>query len=56
LDRHVIQKEKYHSKMEIIVQWKGASLEDAIWENLWCFSKSYPKFFLEDKVLLRGID
>jgi len=39
-----------------LVQWKGASLEDAIWENLWPFSKTYPKLGLEDKALLRGMD
>jgi len=56
LDRHVIQKDKYHTKTEILVQWKGASLEDDTWENLWRFSKTYPKFGLEDKALLRGMD
>jgi hypothetical protein len=46
--------DKYHPKTENLVHWKGASLEDATWENLWRFSKTYSKFGLEDKALLGG--
>ena len=49
LDRRVIQKGKYRPKTEILVQWAGTPKEDATWENLWRFSKSYPNFCLEDK-------
>ena len=33
LDRRVIQKGKYHSKMEVLVQWKGALPKDASWKT-----------------------
>jgi hypothetical protein len=46
LDRQVIQKGK----------WKGALPEDASWENLWRFAKTYPQFNLTGKELLRGMD
>jgi hypothetical protein len=49
LDRRVVQKGKYRPKTEVLVQWKGASREDATWENLWRLSKTYPDFRLEDK-------
>ena len=39
-DRRVIQKGKYRSKTEILVQWKGAPLEDTSWENLLRFSRT----------------
>lgn len=51
LDRRVIRKGKYRPKSEILVKWKGATAEDATWENEWRFSKSYPDFILEDKDL-----
>ena len=51
LDRRVIQKGKHGPKSEILVKWKGAPKEDAIWENEWCFAKSYPNFILADKDL-----
>jgi len=56
LDRRVIQKGKYRPKTEILVQWKGALPEDASWENLWRFTKTYPQFNLADKVVRRGMD
>jgi hypothetical protein len=56
LDRRVVQKGKYRPKTEVLVQWKGALPEDASWENLWRFAKTYPQFNLEDKVLRRGMD
>jgi hypothetical protein len=56
LDRRVIQKGKYHPKTKVLIQWKGTSLKDATWENLWRFSKTYPKFDLADKDLLSGMD
>jgi hypothetical protein len=34
LDRRVVQKGKYRPRTEVLVQWKGASREDATWENL----------------------
>ena len=51
-ERRVIQKGKYHPKTEILVQWKGASPEDASW----CFSRTYPEFGLADKDRLRGMN
>jgi len=56
LDRRVIQKGKYHSKKEVLVQWKRALPEDASWENLWRFAETYPQFNLVDKELLRGMN
>jgi len=56
LDHRVIQKGKYHPKTEVLVQWKGALPEDASWENLWRFAKTYPHFNLAGKALLRGMD
>lgn len=56
LDRRVIQKGKYRPKTEILVQWKGALPEDASWENLWRFTKTYPQFNLADKAVQRGMD
>ena len=56
LDRRVIQKGKYRPKTEVLVQWKGALPEDASWENLWRFAKTYPQFNLARKELLRGMD
>ncbi|KAL5831744.1 hypothetical protein ACOSQ4_017098 [Xanthoceras sorbifolium] len=49
LDRRIIRKGKYRPKTEILVKWTGAPVEDATWENLWRFSKTYPAFILEDK-------
>lgn len=43
------KKGKYRPKTEVLVKWVGAPSEDATWENLWRFSKSYPTFILEDK-------
>jgi len=56
LARQVIQKGKYRPKTEVLVQWKGALPEDASWENLWRFAKTYPQFNLTSKELLRGMD
>jgi hypothetical protein len=56
LDRRVIQKGKYRPKTKVLVQWKGALPEDASWENLWRFAKTYPQFNLAGKELLRGMD
>ena len=49
LDLRIIQKGKYRPKTEVLVKWIGAPTEDATWENLWHFSKPYPKFILVDK-------
>jgi hypothetical protein len=54
LDRRVVQKGKYRPRTEVLVQWKGASREDATWKNLWRLSKTYPDFRLEDKDLPRA--
>ncbi|KAL5837068.1 hypothetical protein ACOSQ3_014237 [Xanthoceras sorbifolium] len=54
LAHRVVQKGKYRPKTEILVQWKGATCEDATWENLWQFSNTYPSFCLEDKASLLG--
>ena len=56
LDRRVVQNGKYRPKTEVLIQWKGASREDATWENLWRFSRSYPAFGLKDKNRLKGKD
>lgn len=29
LDHHVIQKGKYHPKVEVLIKWKGTSANDA---------------------------
>ncbi|GJR38331.1 transposon ty3-G gag-pol polyprotein [Tanacetum coccineum] len=42
-------KEKYRPKLEVLVIWKGARIEDATWENEWRFRKSCPDFILADK-------
>ena len=44
IDRRVIQKDKYRPKVEILVRWKGAQLEDATWEDERRFSRTYPNF------------
>ena len=56
LARHEIHKSKYHPKAEVLVNWVGASDEDATWENEWRFFKSYPIFILEEKDSLTGQD
>ena len=56
LDRRVIQKGKYRPKTEVLVQWKGALPDDASWENLWRFTRTYPQFNLADKAVLRRMD
>lgn len=33
LERRVIQKGRYRPKMEILVKWRGAPVEDGTWEN-----------------------
>ena len=43
-----------HPKTEI--QWKGALLENASWENLWRFTKTYPQFSLADNDIQRRMD
>ena len=48
LNCRVIRKGKYSPRSEILINWKGAPMEDATWENEWCFSKSFPNFVLED--------
>lgn len=56
LDRRVVQKGKYRPRTEILVTWVGAPSEDATWENLWRFSKSYPTFILADKDSSSGVE
>ena len=48
LDRRVVQKGQYHLKVEVLIKWKGASNDDATWEDERRLSKSYPTF-LADK-------
>ena len=54
LDTRVIQKGLYRPKIEILVKWMGAPVEDATWENRWRFLKTYPAFILADKDTVRG--
>ncbi|KAF9663416.1 hypothetical protein SADUNF_Sadunf17G0047600 [Salix dunnii] len=49
LDRRVIRKGQYWSKSEILIKWKGTPVENATWENEWCFNKTYSSPILEDK-------
>lgn len=42
------------AEAEILVQWLGASEEDATWENYKHFQARFPDVNLEDKVALRG--
>jgi hypothetical protein len=44
LDRRVIQKGQYHPKFEVLIKWKGASADDATWEDEHRLDKSYPAF------------
>ena len=53
LDHRVICKGQYRPKKEVLIKWKGAAVEDATWENLWRFMKTYPDFILGDKDTLR---
>jgi hypothetical protein len=48
LDRRVIQKGQYRPKVEVLIKWTGASVDDAIWEDERRLAKSYPAF-LADK-------
>lgn len=50
LGRRVITKGRYRPKVEVLIQWQGASKDDATWENEWRFSRTYPDFSLADKV------
>ncbi|RVW97826.1 hypothetical protein CK203_021352 [Vitis vinifera] len=54
LARHVIRKRKYKPRTEFLVEWLGAPIEDATWENTWRFSKASPEFVLEDNDTSRG--
>lgn len=56
LDSRNIKKGTYRPKTEVLVKWAGTTREDATWENLWRFSKTYPDFILEDKDILSGKD
>lgn len=56
LDRRTIQKGKFRPKTEILVRWKGALPEDATWEDLRRFGRTYPHFVLEDKEFPRGAE
>jgi hypothetical protein len=44
LDRRVIQKGQYRPKVEVLIKWKGASADDATWEDERRLAKSYPAF------------
>lgn len=56
LEERVVQKGKYRPKTENLVKWVGQPREDATWENKWRFSRTYPQFHLEDKVVSSGVD
>ena len=47
-----VQKGKYRPKLEVLIKWKGAPVEDATWENAWQLRKAFPSFILEDKDVL----
>jgi hypothetical protein len=49
IDRRVVHKGQYRPKPEILVKWAGAPIEDATWEDIMRFTKTYPTFILEDK-------
>ena len=56
LEERVVQKGKYRPKTEILVKWVGQTRDDATWEDKWRFSRTYPQFHLEDKVISSGVD
>jgi hypothetical protein len=43
---------------QVLVQWKGKSAEEATWEDVIMMKSQFPKFNLEDKVIVEeeGID
>ena len=54
LDGRVIQKGRYLLKVEVLIKWKGASVEDAIWEDERHLGKSYPVFPCGQGILRGG--
>jgi len=56
LDRRVIQKGQYHLKVEVLIKWKGASEDDATWEDERRLAKSYPAFPCGQGILRGEID
>ena len=56
LDHRVIQKGKYHPKVEVLIKWKGAPEDDATWEDERRLAKSYPAFPCGQGILRGEID
>lgn len=51
LDSRTIVKGKYRPREEVLVKWVGAAQDDATWEEIRRFTKSYPDFSLAVKRL-----
>ena len=41
---------------EVLIEWQGVHLEDAIWERYYSILEGFPDINLEDKVATRGED
>jgi hypothetical protein len=39
---------------QVLIHWKGKSVEEATWEDEMMIRSQFPKFALEDKVNLEG--
>lgn len=39
---------------QVLVQWEGQVLKDAVWVDLQEFKAKFPNFYLEDKVNFEG--
>ncbi|MCI31388.1 hypothetical protein A2U01_0052600, partial [Trifolium medium] len=39
---------------QVLVHWKGKSAEEATWEDVIMMKSQFPKFNLEDKVVVEG--
>jgi len=50
----VLKRRLARGQHELLVQWKGAPSEEASWVSLEEFQRLFPKFQLEDELLLQG--
>ncbi|MCI49379.1 RNA-directed DNA polymerase (Reverse transcriptase), partial [Trifolium medium] len=54
LARRTIQGQEGETS-QVLVQWKGKAADEATWEDSILMRSQFPKFDLEDKVLISGV-
>ena len=44
----------YRRQLQVLIKWKNQPAAESSWEDAELFQKLYPKFHLEDELILHG--